>query len=460
MAYQSVNPNNGKLLKSFDKLTDEQLETSIAAAESCFETWKHTSYAQRAEIVSKAAALLRANVDEFAKLATLEMGKRIDEARGEVKFSADILAYYAEHAKTFLAPTRLHPKVGEAHMENSPFGVLFCVEPWNFPYYQLARVAGPQLMAGNVLVVKHAGCVPQCAIAFEKLLLDAGAPKGAYTNLLISHEQSERLIDDPRIKGVALTGSVDAGRSIAARAGQNLKKTSMELGGSDAFIVLDDADLEKTVPWAVWGRMYNGGQTCCAAKRFIVLDAIADEFLAKFKSALSGLKAGDPMDEKTTHGPLSTEAALVQLLKQVDSAVEHGATLVMGGKRINRPGSFMETTILTDIKPDNPAFRDEFFGPVVSFFRVKDEAAAIALANDSDFGLGGSVFTEDEARGKRVASGVETGMMFINNIDWSDAELPFGGIKDSGYGRELGNMGIQEFVNTKLVRTAHLDAPA
>lgn len=460
MAYQSVNPNNGKVLKSFDKLTDEQLEKSIAAAETCFQTWKHTTYAQRAEIVAKAATLMRQNVDEFATLATLEMGKRIDEARGEVKFSADILAYYAEHAKTFLAPTKLNPKVGEAHMENSPFGVLFCVEPWNFPYYQLARVAGPQLMAGNVLVVKHAGCVPQCAIAFEKLLLDAGAPKGAYTNLLISHEQSERIIDDPRIKGVALTGSVEAGRSIAARAGQNLKKTSMELGGSDAFIVLDDADLEKTVPWAVWGRMYNAGQTCCAAKRFIVLDSIADKFLAKFKTALSELKAGDPMDEKTTHGPLSTEAALVQLLKQVDDAVAHGATLVMGGKRIDRPGSFMETTILTDIKPDNPAFRDEFFGPVVSFFRVKDEAAAIALANDSDFGLGGSVFTEDVARGKRVASGVETGMMFINNIDWSDAELPFGGIKDSGYGRELGNMGIQEFVNTKLVRTAQLDAPA
>ncbi|MFM0209515.1 NAD-dependent succinate-semialdehyde dehydrogenase [Paraburkholderia sediminicola] len=460
MAYQSVNPNNGKVLKSFDKLTDEQLEKSISAAETCFQTWKHTTYAQRAEIVAKAATLMRQNVDDFARLATLEMGKRIDEARGEVKFSADILAYYAEHAKTFLAPTKLNPKIGEAHMENSPFGVLFCVEPWNFPYYQLARVAGPQLMAGNVLVVKHAGCVPQCAIAFEKLLLDAGAPKGAYTNLLISHEQSERIIDDPRIKGVALTGSVEAGRSIAARAGQNLKKTSMELGGSDAFIVLDDADLEKTVPWAVWGRMYNAGQTCCAAKRFIVLDSIADKFLAKFKTALSELKAGDPMDEKTTHGPLSTEAALVQLLKQVDDAVAHGATLVMGGKRIDRPGSFMETTILTDIKPDNPAFRDEFFGPVVSFFRVKDEAAAIALANDSDFGLGGSVFTEDVARGKRVASGVETGMMFINNIDWSDAELPFGGIKDSGYGRELGNMGIQEFVNTKLVRTAHLDAPA
>jgi len=460
MSYQSVNPNTGKVLKSFDELNDNQLEEAIATAESCFNKWKHTSYAQRAEIISRAAALMRANVDQFARLATLEMGKRIDEARGEVKFSADILAYYAEHAQTFLAPTKLQPKVGEAHMENSPFGVLFCVEPWNFPYYQLARVAGPHLMAGNVLVVKHAGCVPQCAIAFEKLLIDAGAPKGAYTNLLISHDQSNRVIDDPRIKGVALTGSVEAGRSIAARAGQNLKKTSMELGGSDAFIVLDDADLEKTIPWAVWGRMYNGGQTCCAAKRFIAVDSIADKFLEKFASALSELKAGDPMDEKTTHGPLSTEAALVQLLKQVDSAVAHGATLVMGGKRIDRPGSFMETTILTDIKPDNPAFRDEFFGPVVSFFRVKDEAAAIALANDSDFGLGGSVFTADEARGKRVASGVDTGMMFINNIDWSDAELPFGGIKDSGYGRELGNMGIQEFVNTKLVRTAHLDAPA
>jgi len=460
MAYQSVNPNTGKVLKSFDELNDDQLEEAIATAESCFTQWKRTTYEQRAVIIDKAAALMRTNVDEFATLATLEMGKRIDEARGEVKFSADILAYYAKHAQAFLAPTTLNPKVGEAHMENSPFGVLFCVEPWNFPFYQLARVAGPHLMAGNVLVVKHAGCVPQCAIAFEKLLIDAGAPKGAYTNLLISHEQSDRVIDDPRIKGVALTGSVEAGRSIAARAGQNLKKTSMELGGSDAFIVLDDADLEKTIPWAVWGRMYNGGQTCCAAKRFIAVDSIADKFLAKFKSALSELKAGDPMDEETTHGPLSTEAALVQLLKQVDSAVAHGATLVMGGKRIDRPGAFMETTILTDIKPDNPAFRDEFFGPVVSFFRVKDEAAAIALANDSDFGLGGSVFTADEARGKRVASGVETGMMFINNIDWSDAELPFGGIKDSGYGRELGNMGIQEFVNTKLVRTARLNAPA
>jgi succinate-semialdehyde dehydrogenase/glutarate-semialdehyde dehydrogenase len=409
--------------------------------------------------VAKAAQIMKSQVDRFARPMTIEMGKRINEARGEVQFSSEILAYYAKHAEKFLAPVKLHPTVGEAHMESSPIGVIFGVEPWNFPYYQLARVAGPHLMAGNVLMVKHASCVPQCAIEFEKLWIEAGAPVGLYTNLLISHEQSDLMIDDPRIKGVALTGSVDAGRSLAARAGRNLKVSSMELGGSDAFIVLEDADLEHTVKWAVWGRMYNAGQTCCAAKRFIVVEELADRFLVKFRAALAALKPGDPMDEKTTLGPLSTEAALVQLLKQVDDAVAKGAKLLLGGKRIDRPGSYMEPTILTEVAPDNPAFRAEFFGPVAMFFRVKDENAAIALANDSDFGLGGSVFTRDHARGQRVASRVETGMMFINNISWSDAELPFGGIKNSGYGRELGNMGIQEFVNKKLVRTAHLEAP-
>jgi len=259
---------------------------------------------------------------------------------------------------------------------------------------------------------------------------------------------------------VCLTGSVAAGRSIAARAGQALKPSSMELGGSDAFIVLEDADLDLTIPWAVWGRMYNTGQTCCAAKRFIVVDAVADEFIKRFTTALSALEAGDPLDESTTLGPLSSEAALVQLLAQVKDAVAKGAKLLLGGKRIDRPGSYMEPSILTDIKPGNPAFRDEFFGPVALFFRVRDEAAAIALANDSDFGLGGSVWTKDHDRGHRVASAVETGMMFVNNIDWSDPELPFGGIKDSGYGRELGDMGIQQFVNKKLVRCVQEKAPA
>ncbi|HEY5372447.1 MAG TPA: NAD-dependent succinate-semialdehyde dehydrogenase [Polyangiaceae bacterium] len=459
MTYQSVNPFDGKVSKTFPELTDQQLESAMATAATCYETWRRKTYAERAAVVERAAAILHARADEFARHATLEMGKRISEARGEVLFSSQILAYYAKNAERFLAPVKLHPTLGEAHMESSPIGVVFCVEPWNFPYYQLARVAGPHLMAGNVLLLKHAGCVPQCAIAFEKLWIEAGAPVGLYTNLLVTHEQSGRIVDDPRIKGVALTGSVAAGQSIAARAGKNLKVSSMELGGSDAFIVLDDADLDHTIKWAVWGRMYNCGQTCCAAKRFIVVDKLADKFLEKFQSALAALEPGDPMDEKTTLGPLSTESALVDLLKQVDGAVAKGAKLVMGGKRVDRPGSFMQPTILTDIKPDNPAFRQEFFGPVALFFRVKNEEEAIALANDSDFGLGGSVFTKDVARGKRVASRVETGMMFINNISWSDAELPFGGIKDSGYGRELGDMGIQEFVNKKLVRVASMAAP-
>jgi succinate-semialdehyde dehydrogenase / glutarate-semialdehyde dehydrogenase len=459
MSYQSINPFDGKTLKTFDTLSDSQLEAKLAAAATCFKSWKHKSYQERAVIVAKAAELMKAHVDEFAKLATLEMGKRIEEARGEVNFSSNILDYYAKNAERFLAPEQLHPEHGEAHMESSPIGVIFCVEPWNFPFYQLARVAGPHLMAGNALVVKHSSNVPQCALAFEKLWIDAGAPAGLYTNLFISHEQSDRVIEDPRIKGVALTGSVEAGRSVAARAGKILKPSSMELGGSDAFIVLDDADLEKTIPWAVWGRMYNQGQTCCASKRFIVQESIADKFLEKFQAALALQKPGDPMDEKTTKGPMSQEVALVDLLKQIDGAVAHGAKVLVGGKRINRPGSFMETTILTDVKPNNPAFRAEFFGPVAMFFRVKDEDAAVALANDSDFGLGGSVFTKDIARGKRVASRVDTGMMFINNIDWSDADLPFGGVKNSGYGRELGDMGIQEFVNKKLVRTASMDAP-
>jgi succinate-semialdehyde dehydrogenase/glutarate-semialdehyde dehydrogenase len=459
MSYQSINPNDGQVLQSFEHFSGAQLEAALAKAEYAFHAWKRLSYAERAVVINKAAALLRAQVDDFARLETLEMGKRITEARGEVHFSADILAYYALNAQTFLAPIALKPKVGQAHMEHSPLGVLFCVEPWNFPYYQLARVVGPQLMAGNVLVVKHAGCVPQCAMAFEKLLRDAGAPEGVYTNLLISHAQCDRVIDDPRIRAVAFTGGVDAGRAIAERAGRHLKKSSMELGGSDAFIVLEDADLSKTIPWAVWGRMFNGGQTCCAAKRFIVLDSIADAFLAQFKAALEALQPGDPMLEATTHGPLSTESALLQLLRQVDAAVAGGAKLLMGGQRLDRPGAFMQATILTDIKPGNPAFRDEFFGPVVSFYRVKTEAEAIALANDSDFGLGGSVWTQDEARGQRVASAIDTGMVFVNNIDWTDAELPFGGIKHSGYGRELGRLGIQDFVNKKLVRTGHLDAP-
>jgi succinate-semialdehyde dehydrogenase/glutarate-semialdehyde dehydrogenase len=388
------------------------------------------------------------------------MGKLIDQARGEVMLSADIIDYYAKNAERFLAPQHLKPGSGKAVVESSPFGVLFGVQPWNFPYYQLARFAAPNLMAGNVVMVKHAGCVPQCAIAFEKLWREAGAPAGAYTNLLISHDQVNRVIDDPRIKGVALTGGVEAAKAIAGRAGHNLKKSTMELGGNDAFIVLKDADLDKTVKWAVWAKMNNTGQCCVAAKRIIVVEKLADRFLKRFRNALAALAPGDPMDPATTLGPLSTEAALVTLLDQVKRAVAKGATVVMGGKRIDRPGSFMQPTILTNIKPANPAFREEFFGPVALLFQVKNEDEAVALANDSDFGLGGAVFTRDVARGRRVASRVDTGMVFINHPTWTTPDLPFGGIKNSGYGRELSSMGIQEFVNKKLVRVASIDAPA
>lgn len=459
-SYQSVNPFDGSILKTFDDLTGPQLERAMRTAATCFEIWRSKSFAERAAVVARAAGILRARADEFARPMTLEMGKLIGEARGEVSLSADILDYYAKHAESFLAPQQLKPSSGQATIECAPLGVLFGVQPWNFPYYQLARFAAPNLMAGNVVMVKHAGCVPQCAIAFEKLWREAGAPAGAYTNLLITHDQVNQVIDDPRIKGVALTGGVEAARSVAARAGRNVKKTTMELGGNDAFIVLADADLDKTVKWAIWAKMNNMGQCCIAAKRFIVAEEVADAFLGKFQAALAALKPGNPMDAATTLGPLSTEATLVKLLDQIKRAVAKGARVLLGGHRIDRPGFFMEPTILTNIKPSNPAFREELFGPVALFFRVKNEDEAVALANDSDFGLGGSVFTADIARGRRVAGRIDTGMVFINHPTWTSSDLPFGGIKNSGYGRELSSLGIQEFVNKKLVRVASIDAPA
>jgi succinate-semialdehyde dehydrogenase/glutarate-semialdehyde dehydrogenase len=377
-----------------------------------------------------------------------------------VTLSAAILEYYAENAEGFLAPQHLTPALGEATIESSPLGVLFGVEPWNFPYYQLARFVAPNLMVGNVVLVKHASNVPQCAIAFAGVFIEAGAPIGAYTNLQISKAQVAGVIADPRVKGVALTGSEAAGAIVAGQAGQALKKSTMELGGSDAFIVLEDADLDETVKWALWGRINNAGQCCVASKRFIAVEAVADRFLEKFTAAMRGLKTGDPLDKATTLAPLSSNQALLTLVDQVNRSVAKGARLVLGGTRVDGPGAFMQPTILTDIKPGNPAYSEEFFGPVALFFRVPDEDAAVALANDSSFGLGGSVFTRDIARGKRVASRIEAGMVFINHPTWTAADLPFGGIKHSGYGRELSSLGIQEFVNKKLVRVADIHAPA
>ena len=454
MAYQTTNPYSGKLVASFDELDDSQLEDKLGAAAACFQNvWRHHSFAERKAVLSRAAALMRERSQTLAELITLEMGKLIQQSAGEVALSAAILDYYAEHAEVFLAPEKLTTAKGEAFVESAPIGVLFGVEPWNYPYYQIARFAAPNLMAGNVVMVKHASNVPQCALAFESVMRDAGAPCGAYTNLFISKDQISKVIDDARIRAVALTGSEAAGAVVAARAGKNLKKSTMELGGSDAFIVLEDADLDKAVKHAVGGRMGNTGQACTASKRIIVVEAIADAFLQKFSAAMAAFKPGDPMDERTTLGPLSSAQALATLLAQVDEAVEHGAHALIGGKRIGAmPGAFMAPTILTGIDADNPVFKQEFFGPVALFFRVADEKAAVALANDSPFGLGGSVFTKDTERGKRVARQIETGMVFINSSAISSPELPFGGVKNSGYGRELSGAGIQEFVNKKLIR--------
>jgi succinate-semialdehyde dehydrogenase/glutarate-semialdehyde dehydrogenase len=456
MPYQTVNPSNGELLRTFDEHTDQQMEEMLVTAEQTFrELWSRKPIRERTKVVGKAASLMLDQKEKFARLATLEMGKRIAESRGEVELSASILKYYADNAETFLAPRQLNSVAGEAYIEYSPFGVLIGVQPWNYPYYQLARFAAPHLMSGNVMLVKHAPSVPQCAIAFEQLFVEAGAPAGTYTNVFLSNDQVAKLIDDPRTRGVALTGSERAGESLASRAGKNLKKSTMELGGSDPFIVLEDYDLEDAVKMAVVGRIGNAGQTCIGAKRFIFVGPRLNRFVAMFSAALESLNIGDPFDEETTLGPLSSEAALTHLLEQVNEAVAHAAKVVTGGKRVDRKGFFMQPTILTDITPDNPAYRQEFFGPVALILPAKDEEEAIAIANDSPFGLGGSIYTKNIEHGKRVASRIETGMVFINYPSVSTADLPFGGIKRSGYGKELSDLGIQEFVNKKLICAAN-----
>lgn len=455
MAYQSVNPASGEILRTFDQLTDEQMQTALATADGTYRNvWSKMPVRDRAKIVSRAASLMLKRKENLAGLASLEMGKLVSEARSEVEISAAIVQYYADNAETFLAPKAVASTTGSARIEYSPLGVLVGVQPWNWPYYQLARFAAPQLMAGNVLLVKHSSSVPQCALAFEQLFTDAKSPAGAYTNLFVSSDQVAMLIDDPRVRGVALTGSEQAGESIAARAGKNLKKTTMELGGSDAFIVLEDCDLKYAVKMAVLGRISNAGQICVGAKRFIAVGARAEQFANGFRDALNQLKPGDPMDETTTLAPLSSEGALDLLLKQVSDAVAHGAHVFTGGNRLGKKGAYMQPTILTNVTPDNPAYRQEFFGPVALFFAAKDEDEAIAIANDSPYGLGGSVYTSDIERGKRVASRIETGMVFINYPAVTAPELPFGGIKRSGYGKELSNLGIEEFVNKKLIWVA------
>jgi succinate-semialdehyde dehydrogenase/glutarate-semialdehyde dehydrogenase len=459
--YQTVNPYNGEVLATFPEQSDAELDDALSRAQSTYEAWRQRSFDERKEVTKRAAGILRERRDEFARLLTLEMGKLIGESREEVGLSADILDYYADHAESFLAPKRLStdPQDGDAVLVNSPLGVLLGVEPWNFPYYQAARFSAPNIMAGNVVVIKHASIVPQSASAFERLWREAGAPQGVYTNVFAGREQVGRIIDDPRVRGVAMTGSEGAGRVVGARAGKAIKKTIMELGGSDPLIALSDTDLDKTVEWAVWGRMHNCGQSCVASKRLLVVDPIADEFLDKFKAALDRLSAGDPMDENITLPPLSSQSAADRLNAQVAEAVDHGAEAITAGDPVPATGAFVQPTILTGVKRDNPVYGQELFGPVAMFFRVQDEDEAVTIANDTQYGLGGSVFTSDVRHGREIADRIESGMAVVNHPTWSKPDLPFGGVKKSGYGRELSWLGIEEFVNKKLVNVVPIDAP-
>ncbi len=459
MSIQSTNPATNKVVKTFEEMSETAVDHSIAKSVETFAIWKKTPYSERAELLHNVAGLLREKKKELAQLITLEMGKLVSQAEGEIKLSAEIFDYYANHAEAFLADKILNPVHGQALVRNSPIGVLLGVQPWNFPFYQVARFAAPNIMVGNTILIKHASIVPQCAIAIEEMFLEAGAPIGLYTNLLISGKRASALVADKRIKGVSLTGSEAAGASIAKEAGKYLKKSVLELGGSDAFIVLDDADIDKAVEWAVVGRINNNGECCIASKRFIAVESIADDFFEKFKSKLAGLVVGNPMEPNTNIGPLSSEEAAVKIADQVKRAEAGGAKILLGGKRIEQPGAYMEATVITNMLPDNPVYYEEFFGPVAVLFKVKNEQEAIDLANDSPFGLGGSVFTQDIERGKRVADQIDTGMVFINHPTWTQADLPFGGTKGSGYGRELSELGINEFVNKKLIRVSELSDP-
>ncbi len=459
MAIKTVNPTTNKTVKSFEEMSENTVEAKVVQAHLAYTNWKETKYKQRADLLHKVASLMRVKKSELAKTITLEMGKLLAQAEGEIDLSADIFDYYADQGEALLADKVLDPEYGTAIIRNSPIGVLLGVMPWNFPYYQVARFVAPNIMVGNTILLKHASIVPQCAAAIEELFNEAGAPEGLYTNLFISGKRASALVSDKRIKGVSLTGSEGAGASLAKEAGKHLKKVVLELGGNDVFIIMEDADMEKTIEWAVVGRMNNNGQCCVASKRFIAVEAIADTFIQKFKDRLSKMKVGDPMDPATELGPLSSEAAAVHLADQVKRSVAEGAKVLLGGKRADREGAFMEPTILTDLKPGIAAYHEELFGPVASFYVVKDEQAAIDLANDSDFGLGASIFTQDIERGKKIADQIDTGMVFINHPTWTQADLPFGGTKCSGFGRELSELGIQEFVNKKLIRVSDLNDP-
>jgi succinate-semialdehyde dehydrogenase/glutarate-semialdehyde dehydrogenase len=452
--YAVVNPATGETIKEYPEISDGELRAAIDRADEASRTWSGSStVAERAALVRKVGELHGERRQQLAEIIVREMGKPIEQALMEVDFAGEIYGFYADNAEDLMAdePIKLLGGEGTALVRRSPFGALLGIMPWNFPYYQVARFAGPNLIIGNPILLKHAPQCPESAAAMAQIFDDAGFPEGAYENIYASNEQIEWVIADPRVHGVSVTGSERAGAAVAEIAGRNLKKVVLELGGSDPFILLGTDDLDATVEAAAEARLDNTGQSCNAAKRFIVVDDLYDEFLEKFTATLAAAKAGDPTAEDTAVGPLSSETAADRLEQQVKKAVDNGAEVVVGGKR---DGNYFEPTILTGIKPGDEASQEEFFGPVAQVYRVGSEEDAVALANQTPFGLGSYVMTTDKEQGERVADRIEAGMVYVNLVGADSPELPFGGFKRSGFGRELGRFGADEFVNKKLIRSA------
>ncbi len=450
--YAVVDPATGQTVKEYPSITDDELRAAIARADGAHREWSgSTTVTERAALVRRVGELHAEQSERLAEIIVREMGKPIEAAIGEVEFCKAIYDFYADNAETLMAdePITLLGGEGSAFVRRSSVGVLLGIMPWNYPYYQVARFVGPNLVIGNTILLKHAPQCPESAAAMEEIFREAGFPDGAYINIYATNEQIEWVIADPRVRGVSLTGSERAGAAVAEIAGRNLKKVVLELGGSDPFILLKTSDLDQTVEAAVNARLENTGQACNAGKRFIVVDELYQPFLEKFTAALTAVKPGDPKSKETTIGPLSSAAAADRLEDQVSRAVEHGAKLVAGG---GREGNFFEPTVLTDVTPDNDAYREEFFGPVAQVFRAADEDEAVRLANDTPYGLGSYVMTDDPEQAQRVADKIDAGMVFINAVGGEGAELPFGGVKRSGFGRELGRYGADEFVNKKMIR--------
>lgn len=447
----SVSPVTGELLREFEQHSDEAVEKKIALAAAGFREYRRIPFAQRAAWMLRAAEILNAEKDKFGRLMTQEMGKTLKSAVQEAEKSASGCRYYAENAEQFLADEEAKTNAARSFIRYQPIGPVLAVMPWNFPFWQVFRFAAPALMAGNVGLLKHASNVPQCALAIEDIFRRAGFPEGAFQTLLIGSDRVNLVIADPRVAAVTLTGSVGAGISVATQAGKELKKSVLELGGSDPFIVMPSADLDRAVETAVQARVINNGQSCIAAKRFIVHQRIAAQFEEKFVTRMSSLKVGDPMDPSTDVGPLATADVLQGLEEQVQKTIEMGARVLVGGKRLDRKGNFYAPTVLTDVPKGSPAFDDELFGPVASLYRAADMAAAIEIANDSVFGLGACAWTNDPAERELFINEIESGLAFINGMVASDPRIPFGGVKQSGYGRELSHHGIREFVNVKSV---------